>query len=319
MLRTDMLRTDMLRTDMLRGRPPDSADLAGGTALPPPVESDTNADRFRRLCLLNDAVLYEDELLQIGVKAEYAGREGQFAVFFGNKGSAALQAFTVQYFVREEHALKLSASPLNQQLEADKQAVQRVSATCVEPFIQPVWLRVQFLLPDTSPRRIQVRFPIVITKFMAGCELPPADFFRFWRQQSFVLTEVTTIVHLAARLRGQLVHVARTIVFGGALRLHHGVDNNPDNFVLVSRLADAQGVDRRPDDHEKGLNAFGLGGDQDRGIALVRVEVGTGRFVGKARVCIRSSNQAVARALCDCIVLQLAEPNTPQSSDATAR
>lgn len=304
--------SDMLRGDTFRGRL-DSADLAGGTALPPPLESDTNADRFRRLCLLNDAVLYEDELLQIGVKAEYVGREGQFAVFFGNKGSAALQAFTVQYFVREEHALKLFASPINQQLEADKQVVQRVSATCAEPFVQPVWLRVQFLLPDTSPRRIQVRFPITMTKFMVGCEMSPADFFRYWRQQNFVLNEVTAIVHLAARLRGQLVHVARSIVFGGALRLHHGVDNNPDNFVLVTRLADPQG-DRQADNSEKGL-----GGDQDRALGLVRVEVGNGRFVGKARLCIRSSNHTVAQALCDCIVLQLAEPNTPQSSDALAR
>uniref|UniRef100_A0A7S4R4C1 Clathrin adaptor alpha/beta/gamma-adaptin appendage Ig-like subdomain domain-containing protein n=1 Tax=Alexandrium monilatum TaxID=311494 RepID=A0A7S4R4C1_9DINO len=305
---------DMLRGDQPRGTSAgrlDSADLAGGAALPPPIESDTNADRFRRLCILNDAVLYEDELLQIGVKAEYNGREGQFAVFFGNKGSAALQAFTVQYFVREEQLLKLSASPLNQQLDADKQVVQRVSATCVEPFVQPVWLRVQFLLPDTSPRRIQVRFPLVVTKFMVGCELSPAEFFRNWRQQNFVLNEVTAIVHLAARLRGQLVYVARSIVFGGALRLHHGVDTNPDNFVLVARLADA------PGDSSKGADA--LGPDPDRGLSLVRVEVGTGRFTGKARVVVRSSNHVLARALCDCILLQLAEPNTPQSSDATAR
>mmetsp|Transcript_115592 Transcript_115592/g.338131 ORF Transcript_115592/g.338131 Transcript_115592/m.338131 type:complete len:632 (+) Transcript_115592:131-2026(+) len=307
---------DMLRGDMHPGRL-DSADLAGGSALPPPIESDTNADRFRRLCLLNDAVLYEDELIQIGVKSEYSGRECQLAVFFGNKGNAALQAFTVQYFVREEQALKLTASPLNQQLDADKQVVQRVSATCLEPFLQPVWLRVQFLLPDTSPRRIQVRFPIMLTKFMVGCELSPADFFRYWRQQSLVLNEVTAIVHLAARLRGQLVYVARSIVFGGALRLHHGVDTNPDNFVLVARFPDAQ--ERQPTDIDKGLDVRGPGGDQDRGLTLIRVEVGAGRFTGKVRVVVRSSHHTISQAICDCIVLQLAEPNAPQSSDATAR
>lgn len=286
----------------------DNADLAGG--MPPPIESDTNADRFRRLCSLNDAVLYEDELIQIGVKAEYSGREGQFAVFFGNKGSAALQAFTVQYFVREEQALKLNASPLSQQLESDKQVVQRVSVSCVEPFAQPVWLRVQFLLPDTSPRRIQLRFPIVLTKFMLGLELAPADFFRYWRQQSFVLNEVATIVHLSSRLRGQLVHIARSIVFGGALQLHHGVDNNPDNFVLVGRLAD---------DGQKPADSFAPNGDQDRGLTLIRVEVGTGRFTGKARIVVRSSNPAVSRAVCDLIVAQLSEPNAPPSSDVAAR
>ncbi|CAJ1452028.1 unnamed protein product [Effrenium voratum] len=76
--------------------------VASTTAHTPFAESDTNAERFRRLCLLNDAVLYEDELLQVGLKAEYTGLEGQIAVFFGNKGHAALQTFAAQYFVRED-------------------------------------------------------------------------------------------------------------------------------------------------------------------------------------------------------------------------
>merc|ERR1740138_772145 len=164
-------------------RPPASmpaslGDSFGSALGPGPSETDTNSDRFRRLCLQNDAVLYEDDMLQIGVKAEYSGREAQFAVYFGNKGSAGLQAFTVQYFVREESALQLAASPLSQQLEADRQVVQRVNAKCLEPFLEAPWLRVQFLLPDTSPRRVQIRFPVVMTKFMVGLELSKQDFFR---------------------------------------------------------------------------------------------------------------------------------------------
>jgi len=320
---------DLLGGDSLRAVPSnargfgraDSADLAGGTALPPPqLECETNADRFRRLCLLNDAVLYEDELLQIGVKMEFIGREGQVAVYFGNKGNAPLQAFTVQYFVREDQALRLTASPLSQQLEADKQVVQRVSAKLVEPFVEPVWLRVHFLLPDTSPRRVQMKFPIVMTKFMVGHELSAQEFFRSWRQQHFVLNEVTSIVHLAVRLRGQLVHIARSMVFGGALRLHHGIDNNPDNFVLVSQLSTpAQGQGVQPPSSGRGLDVLSLGEDREAGLSLIRVEVGNGRFTGKARVVVRSSNHTVARALCDAIVGQLSEANAPQSSEVVAR
>lgn len=304
---------------------PDSADLAGGASLPlPPLECETNADRFRRLCLLNDAVLYEDELLQVGVKMEFVGREGQIAVYFGNKGSAALQAFTVQYFVREEQALRVTASPVCQQLEADKQVVQRISVNFIEAFVEPVWLRIQFLLPDTSPRRVQLKFPLVITKFMIGRELSPQEFFQNWRQQHFVLNEVTSIVHLAARLRGQLVHVARSIVFGGALRLHHSVDTNPENFVLVSQLAPAapgQGAAGRgsPDRGGRGLDVLSMGEDRESGLSLIRVEVGSGRFTGKARVVVRSSEHTVAQALCDVIVNQLSEANAPPSSEVVAR
>merc|ERR1740121_226977 len=282
-----------------------------------PLDNETNADRFRRLCLLNDAVLYEDELLQVGLKAEYAGKEGQLAVFFGNKGGAALQAFTVQYFVKEEQALRMSASPLNQQLESDKQVVQRVTVTCQEPFQHSPWMRIQFLLPDSSPRRIQMRLPVIITKFMVGRDMATQEFFQCWRQQHFVLNEATAIVNLMARLRQPLVQVARTIVFGGALRLHHGVDTNPDNFVLVGQLNEQ----KRPGDdfdNDRSRDVFGFGGDRENGLSLVRVEVGSGRFAGKARVVVRSSDHTVARTLCDCIAEQLSGDAGGDSQAAAA-
>lgn len=321
----DMLGT---ATKAVPSTSPGMAMADDGRPLPPmPMDPETNADRFRRLCQLNDAVLYEDELIQVGIKAEYAGREGQLAVFFGNKGSASLHAFTAQYFVKEEQALRLSASPLSQQLEADKQVVQRVSIVMQEPFAEPPWLRVQFLLPDTSPRRIQMKLPVVLTKFLVGREMTPQEYFQSWRQQHFVLNEATSIVHLASRFRGTLVHVARSIVFGGSLRMHHGVDTNPDNFVLVGQLSEASRSAGTGDfdlDRSRG-DAFGLPassgmlGDREQGLTLARVEVGSGRFAGKARVCIRSSDHTIARAVCDGIVAQLAEPNAPQSDGAVAR
>lgn len=277
-----------------------------GATRVPQTENDTNTERFRRLCLMDDAVLYEDELLQIGVKAEYSGLEGQVAVFYGNKGNAALQSFVAQYLVREEHALKVVASPLNQHLEADQQIVQRLQVTMLEPFGEPPWLRLQFLLPDASPRRIQLKFPIILPKFMVGRQLSQQDFFRYWRQQHFVLNEVTCVVHLAERLRGPMVNIARSIAFGGAFRSHHGVDSNADNFVLVSSLADGQ---------------IDLQGKDTDALSLMRVEVGSGRFAGKARVVVRSSSHVVAKALCDCLVTQLAEPQAfvPHSCSIPAR
>lgn len=277
----------------------------------PPAEAETNADRFRRLCLLNDAVLYEDDLIQIGVKAEYSGRDGHVGVYFGNKGNGPLQAFTVQYYtVHQDQQLQLTASPISQTLESDQQIVQRITIVLLEPFAEAPWMRIQFLLPDNSPRRIQTRLPVVITKFMIGRDLSQTEFFRIWRQQQFVVNEVTSIANLAARLQVALVHVARSLVFGGALRLHHGVDQNPDNFVLVSHL---------PPAGRAGLGAPGgsgygdtyMGDDAESGLALIRVEVGSGRFTGKVRVVIRSDSHTLARALSACIVMQLGDAAAP--------
>lgn len=301
-------------------------------------EAETNSDRFRRLCILNDAVLFEDELIQIGVKMEYRGKEGQIAVYFGNKGSAALSAFSVQYRVAEDRALRFHAVPLSQTLEADKQVVQRVNVVFEEPFVEAPLMRVQFLLPDASPRRLQLRFPVMLTKFMLGRELSQTEFFRVWRQQYFVLNEVTSIVHLATRLGGALVNIARGLVLGNALRLHHGVDDNPDNFVLVGQLVDAPGprqdLGREPRDLDWGMDrnhSFGrghghmdghgaaAGEDGERDLALARVEVGSGRFLGKARVVVRSGVHAVAKAVCDVLVEQLAEAGAPATGGPAAR
>merc|ERR550525_273358 len=110
----------------------------------------------------------------------------------------------------------------------------------------------------------------MLTKFMVGRDLSAQDFFQYWRHQNFVLNEVTSIVHLAARLRGQLVYVARSIVFGGALRMHHGIDTNPDNFVLVASLADSSARAGLGDSNghriaSGGLDTFGAGEDHQNG------------------------------------------------------
>lgn len=181
----------------------------------------------------------------------------------------------------------------------------------IEPFVEAPWLRIQFLLPDASPRRIQTRLPVLVTKFMVGRDLNQAEFFRTWRQQNFVLNEVSTIVQLAARLRGSLIHIARTVVFGGALRLHHGVDNHPDNFVLVSHLGDP----RRDSQDYRPNNGESLEGC----MSLVRVEVGSGRFGGKVRVVVRSDNINLARALCEAMATQLGESGVPQSGVGNPR
>lgn len=254
-----------------------------------PDRSDTltnsNSDKYRCLCLTNDAVLYEDRLLQIGVKAEYSGSEGHLAVYFANKGATALQAFSVQYIINDPNSLRLEAAPVNQQLNAGQQVCQMVSVACLGPFCEPPWLRLQYILADASPWRGQMRFPIVLPKFMTGLELTPSQFFADWRRQDFALSESTGLVVLSAGLQGNLLQIARLLTFGGALRLHRGVDPSPDGLVLVGQLAAQEAAD----------------------VVLLRVEIGSGRFAGKARVSARSAGATAARAVRDAVVSQLAE------------
>jgi len=293
----------------------------------PPYDADTNIERFRRLCLLNDAVLYDDEYLQVGVKAEYSGCDGRLMMYFGNKSSTTLQSFTVQYFQgnnSRSSPLRIAPSPISQQLEAGVQVAQHVGITLIEPFLESPWMRVQFLLPDASPRRIQLRLPVIVTKFMRGRDLNPSEFFKMWRQQNFALNEVSTVVQIAANLRGSQTDAAKlqmaaNLVFGSALRLQRDIDENPDNFVLVGELIEpSQSSQNDSCNHFRSISQ-GYGDASNLTgcvLSLVRVEIGSGRFLGKARVVVRSDSSHLAQALGEAIAMQLGEASMPRSGMA---
>lgn len=285
-----------------------SVELPSSAEQAPPqlAPATTNAERLQRLFMLNDAVLYEDEVLQIGIKAEYSGCNGQVGVYFGNKTMSPLQNFTVQYLVPDEKALRLVAPPLNQQIGAEKQVLQRIRVSLLAPFMEMPLLRASFLLPDSSTRRVQTRLPVALTKFMVGRELSAQELFGLWRRQAFSLAEAANTVQLGAHLQGaHLAHVAKCASLGGTLRLHHDIDANPCNLVFVAQIV-ADRVSRSSVEDAEDL-------------CIIRVEVGSGRSAGRARVAVRSSDRAAARAVCEVVVGQLAEAGVPSSGGSEGR
>lgn len=123
----------------------------------------------------------------------------------------------------------------------------------------------------------------------------------------------------------------------------HGVDTNPDNFVLAGELAPdeasiappsataaasalAASDGRRADDNFRDLLSFSADGPVDLAAALagggllslVRVEVGSGRFVGKARVVVRGGSHAISQAVCAALLAQLSPELRPPVSRASS-
>jgi len=262
-----------------------------------------HTERFKHLLVVNDSVLLEDEILQIGMKSDYQGCDGELAIYFGNKSTSPLQGFSVMFLVKDETALRLTAAPIQPQLEPHDQIVQRLTASCFEPFTEPPIMRIQFLLPDASPRRIQIRLPVVLTKFMHGREVDQREFFNTWRLQHFVVNEVTNMVNICPRLAAHPIHIARSLLFGGALRLHHGFDKDDQNFVLVGQLHERPHALHRADVEEAGLGKIE---QRELGLTLVRIELGVGRFKGKARIVVRSSHRTVGAVLTNLITTVLA-------------
>ena len=248
------------------------------------------ADLFKNACIAADAVVYEDDVLQIGVKSSYPGLgEGKVNIYYGNKSAGALQSFQVKFTAPDGVALQ--ASPLaSSRLGPKQQTCQTASVQVVKAFIGPVTAQIQFLLPDNSPRSLQLRIPIVLSKFMQARDLTVDQFFSNWRAQKFQLNEAAAVVNCGE----SAARATRVAMLGGALKLNPQVDESPDNLVLQGKF---------PADTADGLRCATI----PEALVLVRVELGTGLHAGRARIAVRSDDETVAEAVKSILVDQLTD------------
>lgn len=95
----------------------------------------TNAYVFRFVCK-NNGVLFENDLIQIGVKSEFRQNLGRLGLFYGNKTSIPLQNFVPSISWAEDQSAKLSIQmkPVEPVLEAGAQIQQMLNAECVDDY-----------------------------------------------------------------------------------------------------------------------------------------------------------------------------------------
>lgn len=260
----------------------------GSPALTTSSPSASVSYKYLQLCLTNDGVLFEDEIIQVGVKAKFTGLgEAVLGIYYGNKTSGILQNVQTK-FVDVPMNLHLTASPIPTQLGPKSQVCQRLSAQISGPFDQPPKCTLSFLLPDNTPRLIPLRLPVTLAKFTQARTLSTDEFFSNWRQQLFLLNEASTVVNVALNL----AQIARLACLAGALALHHQVDESPDNLVLAGQF---------PSDSPDGVRCATI----PESLVLVRIEVGAAQFAGKARISVRSNDPTVAAAIKVCIAAQI--------------
>lgn len=90
---------------------------------------------YRFVCK-NNGVLFENDLIQIGVKSEFRQNLGRLGLFYGNKTSIALQNFIPTLLWSDEQAAKLSVQmkPVEPILEAGAQIQQMLNAECIDDY-----------------------------------------------------------------------------------------------------------------------------------------------------------------------------------------
>uniref|UniRef100_A0A8C5XRJ4 AP-2 complex subunit alpha n=1 Tax=Microcebus murinus TaxID=30608 RepID=A0A8C5XRJ4_MICMU len=183
-------------------------------------------DNFARFVCKNNGVLFENQLLQIGLKSEFRQNLGRMFIFYGNKTSTQFLNFTPFLMTHLKTRLCVT-KPVDPTVDGGAQVQQVVNIECVSDFTEAPVLNIQFRYGGTF-QNVSVQLPITLNKFFQPTEMSSQDFFQRWKQLSNPQQEVQNIFKAKHPMDTEITK-AKIIGFGSALL--EEVDPNPANFV----------------------------------------------------------------------------------------
>nr|XP_037847883.1 AP-2 complex subunit alpha-1 isoform X1 [Chlorocebus sabaeus] len=206
--------------------PAPAADPGPEDIGPPIPEADELLNKF--VCK-NNGVLFENQLLQIGVKSEFRQNLGRMYLFYGNKTSVQFHNFspTVVHPGDLQTQLAVQTKRVAAQVDGGAQVQQVLNIECLRDFLTPPLLSVRFRYGG-APQALTLKLPVTINKFFQPTEMAAQDFFQRWKQLSLPQQEAQKIFKANHPMDAEVTK-AKLLGFGSALL--DNVDPNPENFV----------------------------------------------------------------------------------------
>lgn len=226
--------------------PSPSADLLGLRAGPPVTaaapsagsllvdvfsEAGVNDDGFLRFVCKNNGVLFENQLLQIGIKSEYRQNLGRMYLFYGNKTSVQFVTFTTTVTCPGElqSQLNVQSKPVEPLIEGGAQVQQVINIECLTDFSDAPLLHIKFRYGGAL-QNLTLKLPVTINKFFQPTEMASHDFFQRWKQLSLPQQEAQKIFKANNAMDTE---VLKAKLLGLGMALLENVDPNPENFVCA--------------------------------------------------------------------------------------
>ncbi|KAK9510906.1 hypothetical protein O3M35_005584 [Rhynocoris fuscipes] len=197
----------------------------------PPQQPQQNLYNPKKFVCKNNGVLFENDLIQIGVKCEFRQNLGRLGLFYGNKTSFPLQNFSSNIINPAEWLSKLSLQikPVEPVLEAGAQIQQMVNVECVQDYIDAPSMNITFIY-NNVPQKLTIKLPIFINKFFEPTEMNGDSFFARWKNLGGNPQKSQLIFRAS---QGMDLTATRTKLSGFGMQLLDGIDPNPDNFVCA--------------------------------------------------------------------------------------
>jgi AP-2 complex subunit alpha len=196
---------------------------------------------FSNLCTSPSGVLFENSMLQVGVKHEYVGAQGRISVFFGNLHSSPLQNFKVRVDQPDHLRMQMQGTQdLIDDGEYDSpgctvatktQAKLMILLEVTAPFDDAPSMRITFDTEEGEHHDYPLRLPLVATCFMEPVNLDPGAFMQRWKSlegQDRECQEVMKLPPNAPEIDEKYMdRVSKIIVDGLKFGRCQGVDPTP--------------------------------------------------------------------------------------------
>ncbi|XP_077390661.1 AP-2 complex subunit alpha-2 isoform X5 [Festucalex cinctus] len=188
-----------------------------------------NDDGFLRFVCKNNGVLFENQLLQIGIKSEYRQNLGRMYLFYGNKTSVQFASFTTTVSCPGElqSQLNVQTKPVEPLVEGGAQIQQVLNIECLTDFSDAPLLNIKFRYGGAL-QNLTLKLPVTINKFFQPTEMNSNDFFQRWKQLSQPQQEAQKIFKANHSMDTEVLK-AKLLGLGAALL--DNVDPNPENYV----------------------------------------------------------------------------------------
>ncbi|KAK3596673.1 hypothetical protein CHS0354_038905 [Potamilus streckersoni] len=158
-------------------------------------------ENFRKFICKNNGVLFENDLLQVGVKSEYRQNLGR-------------------------------AKHVGSFVEGGAQVQQMFNAECLQEFTEAPVFTIQYLYSGTQ-QKITLKLPVTVNKFLEASQMDSSIFFQRWKALSQPSQESQRIFKAKFPMDTEQ---AKAKIIGFGLSCLDGIDPNPDNFVSAAIL-----------------------------------------------------------------------------------
>lgn len=142
----------------------------------------SNEEAIKKLVCKNNGVLFENGLLQIGIKCEYKKSLGRVNLFYGNKSDNHLSYFSIDLKLTQstQKGLNFEVKPIESTVKAKTQVQQIMNVECLEYFDELPEIHISFM-NGLVKEDIDLKLPIFLNKFFEPITMSRDDFFARWK------------------------------------------------------------------------------------------------------------------------------------------